>query len=130
MQKKGPKKQDFGILAAGLPRHTVRPLLRFAATLPRAQWHKLDGPPCGQYQRDVPYFSILVPTSETTIFSTFLRNLLSVQRHVLVNGPTGVGKSQVISSFLLEGLRSDSPDSGYAAFDITFRHVRPCCSLR
>eukprot|EP00667_Euglena_gracilis_P000017 EG_transcript_17 len=73
-----------------------------------------------RFQRKTPYFAILVPTTETTIFSTFLRHLMAVQRHVLVNGPTGVGKSQVIGSFLLGGLRADRPDSPYGAFDISF----------
>ena len=72
------------------------------------------------YQRELPYFSILVPTSETTVFTTFLRNLMTVRRNIMINGPTGVGKSQVISSFLLEGLKSDSADSEYRTFDITF----------
>mmetsp|Transcript_46773 Transcript_46773/g.83798 ORF Transcript_46773/g.83798 Transcript_46773/m.83798 type:complete len:4084 (-) Transcript_46773:846-13097(-) len=72
------------------------------------------------YQRELPFFSLLVPTNETCIFSTFLRCLLSVERNILINGPTGVGKSAVTASFLLEGLQSDSPDSAFQTFDISF----------
>eukprot|EP01012_Entosiphon_sulcatum_P032728 TRINITY_DN4157_c0_g3_i1.p1 TRINITY_DN4157_c0_g3~~TRINITY_DN4157_c0_g3_i1.p1 ORF type:complete len:4135 (-),score=940.22 TRINITY_DN4157_c0_g3_i1:62-12466(-) len=72
------------------------------------------------YKKDMPYFQILVPTVDTTIYRSLLKLLVSVDRCVLINGPTGVGKSQVIQNFLFEALRTDSPESEYGSFDGTF----------
>jgi dynein heavy chain len=48
----------------------------------------------------MPYFNILVPTSDTTLTSHLVTLLLSVNRNFLLSGETGVGKTVMLQDFL------------------------------
>ena len=45
-----------------------------------------------KYNKDMPFFDILVPTVDTVRFGFLLEKLLSVRHSVLFTGETGVGK--------------------------------------
>lgn len=49
-----------------------------------------------KFDRNQPYFNILVPTTDTVKYKFFLNSLLSTDKNVLVSGDTGVGKSVII----------------------------------
>lgn len=53
-------------------------------------WEKIV--PSFRYDKEVPFFDMLVPTVDTVRFGYILDKLLSVQRSVLYTGGTGVGK--------------------------------------
>lgn len=53
------------------------------------------------------YFSMVVPTQDTTRFRYLLEKLLLADRHVLYSGETGVGKSVIIQSFLDDMAKTD-----------------------
>lgn len=55
-----------------------------------------------KYDPAVPYFSILVPTMDTTRYRYILQKLTSAGHNVLFMAETGVGKSVIINSFLNE----------------------------
>lgn len=59
-----------------------------------------------KYSVNVPYFNILVPTSDTVKFKSVLSKLLKNGKNVLLSGETGTGKSVIIQEFLA----SLSPD--------------------
>lgn len=48
------------------------------------------------YDKDVPYFQLLVPTADTVKFAYCLELLLQIEKPSFFTGQTGVGKSVVI----------------------------------
>lgn len=53
-------------------------------------WEKIV--PSFRYDKETPFFDMLVPTVDTVRFGYILEKLLSVRRSVLYTGSTGVGK--------------------------------------
>ncbi|XP_066588945.1 dynein axonemal heavy chain 6 [Prorops nasuta] len=66
-------------------------------------WVKLM--PAFVYDKDMPFFDILVPTVDTVRFSYIMEKLLNVNKPVLFTGATGVGKS-VMTKLVLNSLQS------------------------
>ncbi|XP_056004113.1 dynein axonemal heavy chain 6-like isoform X1 [Ostrea edulis] len=64
-------------------------------------WEKIV--PAFKYDKEVPFFEMLVPTVDTVRFGYLLEKFLSVKRSVLYTGETGVGKS-VVARGLLNGI--------------------------
>lgn len=56
--------------------------------------------PAFVFDKDVPYFELLVPTNDTYKYSYCLELLLSKEKPSFFTGFTGVGKSVVISNTL------------------------------
>ncbi|XP_047115990.1 dynein axonemal heavy chain 6 [Schistocerca piceifrons] len=56
--------------------------------------------PAFQFDREMPFFEMLVPTTDTVRFGYVTERLLSVKRHVLLTGDTGVGKSVIAKEVL------------------------------
>ena len=52
------------------------------------------------YDKDIPYFELLVPTADTYKYSYCLEILLSKEKNAFFTGMTGVGKSVVIQNTL------------------------------
>jgi len=48
--------------------------------------------PSFKYNREQPFFEMLVPTADTVRYGYLMEKLLSVRRSVLFTGSTGVGK--------------------------------------
>lgn len=48
--------------------------------------------PSFKYNREQPFFEMLVPTTDTVRYGYLMEELLSVRRSVLFTGSTGVGK--------------------------------------
>lgn len=48
--------------------------------------------PTFKYSRDVPFFEMLVPTTDTVRYGYLMEKLLAVRHSVLFTGTTGVGK--------------------------------------
>ena len=74
--------------------------------------------PSFMYDPKQPFFSILVPTDDTTRYRYLLNTLMGGGHNVLFMAETGVGKSVVISSFLNEMVHAGSCVSytvGYSA---------------
>ena len=59
-------------------------------------WEKIV--PSFKYDKEVPFFEMLVPTIDTVRFGYLLEKLLSVRYSVLYTGGTGVGK---VGTFVL-----------------------------
>lgn len=59
------------------------------------------------FQPGASYFSMVVPTQDTTRFRYLLEKLLLTDRHVLYSGETGVGKSVIVQSFLDDMAKTD-----------------------
>ncbi len=57
-------------------------------------WEKII--PQFRFDKEVPFFEMLVPTVDTVRFGYLLDKLLSVNRSVLYTGGTGVGKVRTI----------------------------------
>ena len=53
-------------------------------------WEKIV--PAFRYNKEIPFFEMLVPTVDTVRFGYLLEKLLAVQYPVLYTGGTGVGK--------------------------------------
>ncbi|XP_056265579.1 dynein axonemal heavy chain 6 [Pseudoliparis swirei] len=53
-----------------------------------------------KYNREQPFFEMLVPTADTVRYGYLMEKLLSVRRSVLFTGSTGVGKSVVARGLL------------------------------
>lgn len=53
-------------------------------------WEKIV--PAFKYDKEVPFFEMLVPTVDTVRFGYLLEKFLSVNHSVLYTGGTGVGK--------------------------------------
>ena len=64
----------------------------------------------------VPYFDLLVPTTDTVRFGYLMDKLLAVNQSVLYTGTTGVGKS-VIAKGMLEDI---SEKANYVPVFINF----------
>ena len=60
-------------------------------------WEKIV--PAFKYNKEVPFFEMLVPTVDTVRFGYLLEKLLAVRYPVLYTGGTGVGKVTPISQF-------------------------------
>ncbi|KAL7988579.1 hypothetical protein Chor_007498, partial [Crotalus horridus] len=56
--------------------------------------------PTFKYKRTVPFFEMLVPTTDTVRYGFLMEKLLAVKHSVLFTGITGVGKSVVARSLL------------------------------
>ncbi|XP_068444624.1 dynein axonemal heavy chain 6 isoform X2 [Clinocottus analis] len=56
--------------------------------------------PSFKYEREQPFFEMLVPTADTVRYGYLMEKLLSVRRSVLFTGSTGVGKSVVARGLL------------------------------
>lgn len=56
-------------------------------------WEKII--PLFKYNREQPFFEMLVPTTDTVRFGYLMEKLLSVRRSVLFTGGTGVGKVRI-----------------------------------
>jgi len=55
-----------------------------------------------KYDAAAPYFSLLVPTVDTTRYSAILDMLVTVKKHIFFTGSTGVGKSVIIQKYLAQ----------------------------
>lgn len=55
-----------------------------------------------KYDKEANYFDLLVPTIDTTKYSSALEQLLDIQKPCLFTGGTGVGKSVIIKNLLLQ----------------------------
>lgn len=69
--------------------------------------------PTFKYSKEVPFFEMLVPTTDTVRYGYLMEKLLAVKHSVLFTGTTGVGKvgnqPQVRSAIKTEGLWSWGP---------------------
>jgi dynein heavy chain, axonemal len=54
------------------------------------------------YEKDTPYFNLLVPTTDSVKFSYITQNLIFQGKQVFMTGSTGTGKSVVIQALLNE----------------------------
>ncbi|KAF7660832.1 hypothetical protein LDENG_00274280 [Lucifuga dentata] len=72
--------------------------------------------PSFKYNKELPFFEMLVPTTDTVCYGYLLEKLLSVRRSVLFTGGTGVGKSVVARSLL----SSIQEEAGYLPVYINF----------
>jgi len=54
------------------------------------------------YDSQEPYFNLVVQTMDTVRYSYILEQLLIIGKHVYVTGPSGTGKSVMVSSLLAE----------------------------
>ncbi|KAJ8245285.1 hypothetical protein GJAV_G00269100 [Gymnothorax javanicus] len=61
-------------------------------------WEKVI--PSFQYSSEIPFFEMLVPTTDTVRYGYLMEKLLSVRQSVLFTGLTGVGKSVVARGLL------------------------------
>ena len=52
------------------------------------------------YDRDLPYFDLIVPTQDTTKYSFLMETLLAVEKPLFFTGVSGVGKSAIIAKTL------------------------------
>ena len=70
------------------------------------------------FEKEMPFFNILVPTDETTRARYVLEKMMPYGKNVLFMGETGVGKSVIISAFLNEMValgKTTSYVMGYSA---------------
>ncbi|XP_032099375.1 dynein heavy chain 6, axonemal isoform X2 [Sapajus apella] len=72
--------------------------------------------PTFKYNRDVPFFEMLVPTTDTVRYGYLMEKLLAVKHSVLFTGITGVGKS-VITKGLLNKIQESA---GYVPVYLNF----------
>ncbi|XP_029367943.1 dynein heavy chain 6, axonemal [Echeneis naucrates] len=72
--------------------------------------------PSFKYNREQPFFEMLVPTTDTVRYGYLMEKLLSAQRSVLFTGHTGVGKS-VVARGLLNSIQEKA---GYLPVYISF----------
>ena len=54
------------------------------------------------FNRDAPYFTLLVPTTDTTKYSVIMELLILHQKPIFLTGVTGVGKSVIIQKLLFD----------------------------
>uniref|UniRef100_A0A7N8YMF0 Dynein, axonemal, heavy chain 6 n=1 Tax=Mastacembelus armatus TaxID=205130 RepID=A0A7N8YMF0_9TELE len=69
-----------------------------------------------KYNKEEPFFEMLVPTTDTVRYGYLMKKLLSVRRSVLFTGGTGVGKS-VVARGLLNSIQEKA---GYVPVYINF----------
>ncbi|GCC25591.1 hypothetical protein chiPu_0004002 [Chiloscyllium punctatum] len=72
--------------------------------------------PSFKYDSEIPFFEMLVPTTDTVRFGYLLEKILAVRHSVLFTGITGVGKSVVARSLL----NQIQDDAGYVPLYINF----------
>ncbi|XP_060697694.1 dynein axonemal heavy chain 6 [Hemiscyllium ocellatum] len=72
--------------------------------------------PSFKYDSEIPFFEMLVPTTDTVRFGYLLEKILAVRHSVLFTGITGVGKSVVARSLL----NQIQDDAGYVPVYINF----------
>uniref|UniRef100_A0A8B7WIF1 Dynein heavy chain 6, axonemal n=1 Tax=Castor canadensis TaxID=51338 RepID=A0A8B7WIF1_CASCN len=72
--------------------------------------------PTFKYSQDVPFFEMLVPTTDTVRYGYLMEKLLAVRHSVLFTGITGVGKS-VIAKGLLNRIQESA---GYIPVYLNF----------
>ncbi|XP_072261492.1 dynein axonemal heavy chain 6 [Pyxicephalus adspersus] len=72
--------------------------------------------PSFKYNSDVPFFEMLVPTTDTVRYGYLMEKLLAVRHSVLFTGTTGVGKS-VVARGLLNRIQDEA---GYVPVYINF----------
>ncbi|KAM3865367.1 dynein axonemal heavy chain 6 [Diretmus argenteus] len=72
--------------------------------------------PSFTYNKELPFFEMLVPTTDTVRYGYLMEKLLSVRRSVLFTGITGVGKS-VVARGLLNSIQEQA---GYLPVYINF----------
>ncbi|XP_051560675.1 dynein axonemal heavy chain 6 [Myxocyprinus asiaticus] len=77
-------------------------------------WEKII--PSFSYNSDMPFFEMLVPTTDTVRYGYLMEKLLSVNHSVLFTGITGVGKSVVARALL----NSVQEKAGYVPVYINF----------
>ncbi|XP_064174621.1 dynein axonemal heavy chain 6 isoform X1 [Anguilla rostrata] len=77
-------------------------------------WEKVI--PSFQYNSEIPFFEMLVPTTDTVRYGYLMEKLLSVRHSVLFTGLTGVGKS-VVARGLLNRIQEKA---GYIPIYINF----------
>ncbi|KAL6467190.1 hypothetical protein MHYP_G00249940 [Metynnis hypsauchen] len=77
-------------------------------------WEKII--PFFKYNRETPFFEMLVPTTDTVRYGYLMDKLLSVRHSVLFTGITGVGKSVVARGLL----NSVQEQAGYIPVYINF----------
>ncbi len=61
-------------------------------------WHDLI--PAFKFDQNLPFFQIMVPTSDTIKYGFILNQLVNKSYNTLIIGETGVGKSIIIQNFL------------------------------
>ncbi|XP_073398257.1 dynein axonemal heavy chain 6 [Dendrobates tinctorius] len=72
--------------------------------------------PSFKYNSNVPFFEMLVPTTDTVRYGYLMEKLLAVKHSVLFTGTTGVGKS-VVARGLLNSIQEEA---GYVSVYINF----------
>uniref|UniRef100_A0A8C8Z9L8 Dynein axonemal heavy chain 6 n=1 Tax=Prolemur simus TaxID=1328070 RepID=A0A8C8Z9L8_PROSS len=72
--------------------------------------------PTFKYSQDIPFFEMLVPTTDTVRYGYLMEKLLAVRHSVLFTGITGVGKS-VIAKGLLSKIQESA---GYVPVYLNF----------
>uniref|UniRef100_A0A8C3IXU7 Dynein axonemal heavy chain 6 n=1 Tax=Chrysemys picta bellii TaxID=8478 RepID=A0A8C3IXU7_CHRPI len=72
--------------------------------------------PTFKYSREVPFFEMLVPTTDTVRYGYLMEKLLAVRHSVLLTGITGVGKS-VVARGLLNRIQEEA---GYVPVYLNF----------
>ncbi|XP_055452394.1 dynein axonemal heavy chain 6 [Psammomys obesus] len=72
--------------------------------------------PTFRYSKEVPFFEMLVPTTDTVRYGYLMEKLLAVRHSVLFTGTTGVGKS-VIAKGLLNRIQESA---GYVPVYLNF----------
>ncbi|CAM5115591.1 unnamed protein product [Eretmochelys imbricata] len=72
--------------------------------------------PTFKYSRQVPFFEMLVPTTDTVRYGYLMEKLLAVRHSVLLTGITGVGKS-VVARGLLNQIQEEA---GYVPVYLNF----------
>ena len=73
--------------------------------------------PAFKYDAEVPYFSLMVPTTDTCRFSYVMRTLITVDKPCFITGVTGTGKTVAIAS-LLNSLQPMPYDGGMGLMPI------------
>jgi dynein heavy chain len=52
------------------------------------------------YNKETPFFQMLVPTIDTVKYSYLIESMLDMERPVILTGDSGVGKSALIGNLL------------------------------
>lgn len=73
-------------------------------------WHEIV--PKFQYNAQVPYFKMTVPTPDSVRFTFLLRTLTAARTPAYVTGVTGTGKTVVVQDLLLELQEGPKPAPG------------------
>jgi len=53
-----------------------------------------------KFEKEKPYFQLMVPTEDTVSYSFVIRQLLLNRKHVYLTGETGTGKSVLLTNLL------------------------------